>query len=144
MKKYQNRWNVLCLLQFWRYKEGRPHFEKSWIDILYVIQQSEIKDDFQVVSNFPSLLGHPIKARYLKTWPVHQMILMAYICLNYQKMMNKFKIISLFLKSLICSENENVPAWKNGLVHSFQYVPGMYFFLVKYLTFFSEFFFPAS
>ena len=44
-------------------KKGRPHFGKLIrFNAFYVIYQlSEIKDDIQVVSKFPCLLGHPVQ-----------------------------------------------------------------------------------
>ena len=58
---------------FVHFKDGRRQttFLKAhktcilYFDTLFVIYQlSEIKDDFQVVSSFPCLLGHPVN-RYI-------------------------------------------------------------------------------
>ena len=73
--------NILNPRQFLSYKKGADHFMNSSRDgqpcfyIFFAMQQIlEIKDDFQVVSQFPCLLGHPVDRHRLQLKDMHHTI----------------------------------------------------------------------
>ena len=69
IRSQQNCSNVKYLRQFFRYKEGSLDFQFSF-DKLYVIYQLwEIKDDIQVVFQFPCLLFLVLSERKVLIFP---------------------------------------------------------------------------